>query len=266
MSLKLVRLDLLMGGNAHGRFLRDAAGARDIRHPNIAAVYDVGETDGQAYFTMEALEGVSLRDWNRRRLTTGGDLGMSSHFGRHLRDPRRDHDDPHPEPGPDRSQARQHRAIYPIPRSPMCGSSSPMSGVPISPRAMTSRRHRLWRKAPTALPKQLTAAGSDLRPSADLYSVSMIFYELLTGVPLAGHWQAPSTGRKDVPPAIDALIQNGLSNNPRRRPQSVEEYRRILNRLSEPGCAMPPSLATEPPDPKPEPLPDPQPAPSPRPT
>jgi uncharacterized membrane protein YhaH (DUF805 family) len=76
-------------------------------------------------------------------------------------------------------------------------------------------------------PEQITAPDA-AQPSADIYSLSVMFYELLVGVVPQGHWQPPSVGRTDVPPAIDELIQRGLSNNPRARPQSTTEYGRIL--------------------------------------
>jgi len=76
-------------------------------------------------------------------------------------------------------------------------------------------------------PEQITAPDA-AQPSADLYSLSVMFYELLVGVVPQGHWQPPSAGRSDVPPAIDKLIERGLSNSPRQRPQSVAEYGRAL--------------------------------------
>ena len=62
-------------------------------------------------------------------------------------------------------------------------------------------------------PEQITAPDA-AQPSADLYSLSVMFYELLVGVVPQGHWQPPSGGRTDVPPAIDQLIQKGLSPSP----------------------------------------------------
>jgi uncharacterized membrane protein YhaH (DUF805 family) len=76
-------------------------------------------------------------------------------------------------------------------------------------------------------PEQITAPDA-AQPSADLYSLSVMFYELLVGVVPQGHWQPPSGGRSDVPAAIDKLIERGLSNNPRVRPQSVAEYGKLL--------------------------------------
>jgi serine/threonine protein kinase len=261
VSLKLVSLDPRFGGDIRARFLREAATARDIRHPNIAAVYDVGESDGQGYFTMEALEGVSLRDWNRRRLTSGAELGMSSISAIifaildaivtvHIRNLVRIDLKP------------ANVVLLSDPSHPSVRLKLTDIGIPYIADGNDSAATGFG-ASPYRAPEALTAGGSELQPSADIYSVSMIFYELLTGVPLAGHWQAPSAGRKDVPPAIDILIQNGLSNNPRRRPQSVEEYRRALEQALGPVLREDPKPAPRP-APKPDPKPDPKPAPGPQ--
>jgi serine/threonine protein kinase len=76
-------------------------------------------------------------------------------------------------------------------------------------------------------PEQLTAPDT-VGPSADLYSISVMFYELLMDAPPQGHWQPPSGGRSGIPPGIDQLIEKSLSNRARSRPQSVAEYRKAL--------------------------------------
>src|SRR5688572_19104645 len=49
------------------RFIREARAAAAIRHPNVATIYDVGETeDGLPYLAMEYCEGMTLAQLIRR--------------------------------------------------------------------------------------------------------------------------------------------------------------------------------------------------------
>ncbi len=45
------------------RLVREARSMAQVNHPNVVAVYDVGETDGASYIAMELVEGQSLRAW-----------------------------------------------------------------------------------------------------------------------------------------------------------------------------------------------------------
>jgi hypothetical protein len=59
VALKLARGDA--GETGRRRLLREARAAAALRHPNVAAIYDVGEVDGAVYIAMELIEGHSLR-------------------------------------------------------------------------------------------------------------------------------------------------------------------------------------------------------------
>lgn len=68
-ALKLIREDKALDARAHQRLLREARAATSVRHPNVAPVLAVLETDaGTPCLVMPLYEGESLRD---RLLRTG---------------------------------------------------------------------------------------------------------------------------------------------------------------------------------------------------
>ena len=60
-ALKVMNPGMVNDADAISRFNREAANASRINHPNVAAVYDFGETsEGMIYLAMEFIEGPSL--------------------------------------------------------------------------------------------------------------------------------------------------------------------------------------------------------------
>jgi WD40 repeat protein len=62
-----VAVKLLLGGQFANRtyiqrFQREATAAASLTHPNIVAIHDVGEHDGQPYFSMDLIKGRSLAE------------------------------------------------------------------------------------------------------------------------------------------------------------------------------------------------------------
>jgi len=227
VALKLIRADRLSGPAAMRRLISEGITARDIRHTNIVAVYDVGEADGQPFVSMEYLKGQSLRDWHREKIRQREDVPLrvaarimaevldglaAAHEAGVI------HRDLSPENimlvGEPTEQAAPLKILdFGIARAVGAGLESGTGTGLGKPRYMA--------------PEQVTNPDT-AGPPADLYSLSIVFYELLVDVLPQGHWQPPSGGRSDVPPGIDALIERGLSNRPANRPQTAPEYRKAL--------------------------------------
>jgi serine/threonine protein kinase len=60
VALKTLTLGPSDSAELRVRFRREAQAAGGLRHPNIVAVYDVGEDAGQPYIAMEYVEGIDL--------------------------------------------------------------------------------------------------------------------------------------------------------------------------------------------------------------
>ena len=60
VAIKILSPGLLMGGDARRRFHKEALALAKLGHTHIAAVYDVGEQEGIDYIVMECIPGESL--------------------------------------------------------------------------------------------------------------------------------------------------------------------------------------------------------------
>src|SRR6516165_9453912 len=60
VALKMLLLGACATPQDRARFQREAEAVARLKHPNIVQVYDVGDTGGRPYFTMELVEGGSL--------------------------------------------------------------------------------------------------------------------------------------------------------------------------------------------------------------
>src|SRR5262249_40049413 len=68
VALKLLRADRYAARHTdaaqwRARLLREARAMARVAHPNVVAVHDVGEFDGQLFVAMELVEGRTLGRW-----------------------------------------------------------------------------------------------------------------------------------------------------------------------------------------------------------
>ena len=62
VALKFLPLHLYQDDDCRRRFTREAQAAAGLDHPNIAAIYEVGEYNGRPFYAMQVIEGQSLRE------------------------------------------------------------------------------------------------------------------------------------------------------------------------------------------------------------
>jgi len=60
VALKLLLNSQLLDPAEIERFRKEAETIAQLRHPNIVAVYEVGEDSGQPWFSMDLIEGTNL--------------------------------------------------------------------------------------------------------------------------------------------------------------------------------------------------------------
>jgi serine/threonine protein kinase len=232
VALKLISSRLMNKASARERFLREGLIARDIRHKNVVAVYDVSETEGQYYLSMEYLSGVTLRNWLRNFLHSGNDIPYAT-AEKIIRNILEGLDAAH-------TAGVIHRDVKP--ENIMLTGNSDAGDYTLKildfgiARAIDSSAKQAvttTTSTGTALymaPEQKTAADT-VGPPADLYAVSAIFYELLLGVAPTGRWAPLSKEREDLPSRVDAVIDKGLSSRPRSRYQNAQEYLSAINEI-----------------------------------
>jgi WD40 repeat protein len=69
VAVKLLRERDLAASVERGRFRQEAESAAHLDHPNVAPIYEVGEHEGRLFFSLKLIEGGSLADLIRRNFT-----------------------------------------------------------------------------------------------------------------------------------------------------------------------------------------------------
>src|SRR4029077_3862950 len=70
VALKVINSQFLNSETARQRFLREARAAASLRHPNVATVFHLGNSEGGFYYAMEHVEGETVE----RRIQREGPL------------------------------------------------------------------------------------------------------------------------------------------------------------------------------------------------
>jgi hypothetical protein len=226
VAAKLLREDVL-GSGAAERFQSEARLAAALAHPNVVTVHDTGVTaSGRAYFIMELLEGVTLRDELRREGRLGRERVQLIVRGvcaaveaAHRR--RMIHRDLKPE---NVFLSRSDEGDIPkVLDFGLAKALEASGGVTLTIPGLVAGTPQYM--APEHL------AGEDPSPDWDLWALAVMAFEMITGtLPLRSGGGASGRLSDDLPAGLGRLFSRALSPNPIDRPTSAREFADELDR------------------------------------
>jgi serine/threonine protein kinase len=193
------------------RFAREARALAKLTHPRIVGIYDFGQSDGLFYLLMEYVDGVNLRSLLRQgRLKPEEALRIVPQICEALQDAHEEgvvHRDIKPENILLDRKGRVKIADFGLAK--LLGPKTSDSVLTGSRQVMGTPHYM----APEQMEKPLQV---DHR--ADIYSLGVVFYEMLTGELPLGRFDPPSR-KVAVDGWLDGVILRALEKEPERRYQ-----------------------------------------------
>lgn len=224
------------------RFMREARAAGQLTHPNIVTVYEAEEDNGRYFIVMEYLEGETLRD----RLQREGKVPLEEAIEiveQVLEALIEAH-----------SKGVIHRDIKPenihlLPDGWVKLTDFGIARLKFEPSLTIDGQ--IFGTPSYMSPEQIM--GHEIDERSDLFSVGIVFYEMLTGVkPFTGdsvvsityailNTEPPSPA--GIPYGVEWVIRRALQKSPANRFSSAQEMKKGLQEARE-SLKAPPMLAT----------------------
>jgi serine/threonine protein kinase len=234
VALKVLPSELARDGSRRSRFEQEARHVAALNHPNIVALYDIGEQDGIAYMVTELIDGTSLRGVKlplREVLDVAAQIadGMAAAHGAGVT---------HRDLKPDNVMlTREGRVkILDFGVAKIDGSF----GRDAATSAETEAGIVIGTVGYMA-PEQVR--GEDVDYRADIFAFGLLLYELLAGSRAfaadtaaeemaATLKQDPPELPPDIPPGLSQIVMRCLEKKPERRFQSARDLAFALRHLT----------------------------------
>lgn len=231
VAIKILRGDLANDEKFVRRFQREALSASSLAHPNIVEMYDVGEDDGTYYIVMEYVEGKTLKQLLKKRgtLTLSEAIDIMSQLTdgmAHAHDSYIIHRDLKPQnimiKDDGQIKITDFGIAMALNSTQLTQTNSVMGSVHYLP------------------PEQASGKGCTIK--SDIYSMGIIFYELLSGsLPFRGdnaveialkHMREPLPSLREdnpsIPQSIENIIKKATAKNPKNRYESARSMHEDL--------------------------------------
>ncbi len=237
VAVKVLRGDLANDEKFVRRFQREALASSSLSHPNIVEMYDVGEDNGTYYIVMEYIDGKTLKQLIKKRgaltLSECIDIMLQLTDGvEHAHESYIIHRDLKPQnimiQDNGEIKITDFGIAMALNNTQLTQTNSVMGSVHYLP------------------PEQASGKGSTVK--SDIYSMGILFYELLTGsLPFRGENaveialkqikdEIPSIREKNpaIPQSIENIVMRATAKNPKNRYTSAKEmHDDLLTALNE---------------------------------
>jgi tRNA A-37 threonylcarbamoyl transferase component Bud32 len=231
VALKILRPDIEHDPAFAERFVREARALGKLSHPAIVTVYDFGRSDGLFFLVMEYVDGANLRQLERTgKLTPAEALRIVPAICEALQYA---HD-----------QGVVHRDIKPenilIDKGGRVKIAdfglAKMVGAGPDAATLTGAWHVMGTPHYMA-PEQMQGAHA-VDHRADIYSLGVVIYEMLTGELPVGRFPLPSQ-KVQVDVRLDEVVLRSLEREPGRRYQHASDVKTEIETISREAAATP---------------------------
>jgi serine/threonine-protein kinase len=206
---------------ALARFYNEVRMARQVTHPNVCRVYDIGEIEGLHYISMEFVDGEDLACLLRRigRLPSDKAIEMARKICAGL--------------GAAHEKGVLHRDLKPA-NVMIDGRGNPVL-MDFGLAGLTAQLQGDVRSGTPAYMSPEQLAGTEVTLKSDIYSLGLVLYELLTGkrafeaaslmelmqMQERAEPTSISSVVRDLDPGIERIIMRCLDHTPSQRPASA---------------------------------------------
>ena len=225
VAVKVIHAHLLEREGFRDRFAREARTLARLDHPNIVKVYDFGERERLYYLIMELVDGVTLR-----QALDGGAIEPKEALSlvpricdalQYAHDQGVVHRDIKPENILLDRQGALKIADFGLAK---------LVGTATEPRL--TRTEQVMGTPHYMAPEQIETP-SQVDHRADIYSLGVVFYEMLTGELPVGRFPLPSQ-RVAIDVRLDRVVLRTLEKQPGLRYQRARDLKTEVEALSDP--------------------------------